>query len=138
MTKKSRITLATRLCFCGTTQQYAACCGLFITGQQHAPNARKLMRSRYSAYVVKNTDYLLSTWHPSTRPSQLDLSEDITQWQSLSIIRCEAGEMHDTQGKVVFTARYKINGKAFKYTEHSLFRQEDGQWFYLSAEQPKS
>ena len=27
------------------------------------------MRSRYSAYVMKHEDYLLATWHPSTRPA---------------------------------------------------------------------
>jgi SEC-C motif domain protein len=44
-----------------------------------------LMRSRYSAYVLKLSDYLLATWHPSTRPSELDLSDDDSKWLGLEI-----------------------------------------------------
>ena len=29
------------------------------------------MRSRYTAYTLGNEDYLLSTWHPSTRPESV-------------------------------------------------------------------
>ena len=33
------------------------------------------MRSRYSGYVFARKDYLLCTWHESTRPETLDLSD---------------------------------------------------------------
>ena len=131
---KKRHNLPEPTCFCGSSATYAACCGVFISGQEQPCSAEKLMRSRYSAYVLKNSTYLLNTWHPSTRPQQLDFSEDKTQWQSLSIIQSEAGQIQDTQGKVAFIAYYKINGRAFKLCENSLFSQEAGQWFYLSGE----
>ena len=51
-------------CPCGGAT-YAACCGRFHAGplQLQAPNAEALMRSRYSAYVLRLGDYLLATWH---------------------------------------------------------------------------
>jgi SEC-C motif-containing protein len=45
---------------------YAACCGRHHGGIP-AADAESLMRSRYSAYVLGLEDYLLATWHATTR-----------------------------------------------------------------------
>ncbi|MQM32004.1 MAG: hypothetical protein CRU78_16430, partial [Candidatus Accumulibacter phosphatis] len=58
-------------CPCGSERPYAECCGPLHDGAA-APDAAALMRSRYSAYVLAIEAYLLSTWHPSTRPTQID------------------------------------------------------------------
>ena len=54
-------------CPCGGGRTYASCCGAWHAGTP-APSAEALMRSRYSAYVFGLEDYLLATWHRSTRP----------------------------------------------------------------------
>ena len=59
-------------CPCGSGRAYAACCGRLHSGAENAASAETLMRSRYSAYVLKLEDYLLATWHPDTRPRQLE------------------------------------------------------------------
>ena len=59
-----------RPCPCGLPAAYTACCGRWHAGPLHlqAPDAPALMRSRYTAYVLQRGDYLLDTWHASTRP----------------------------------------------------------------------
>ncbi len=95
------------------------------------------MRSRYSAYVLVREDYLLRTWHESTRPQSLDFdnAEAIT-WLGLKIVHAEAGGTNDQQGMVEFVARYKIGGRAHRMTETSRFIRENGQWFYLDGALP--
>ncbi len=95
------------------------------------------MRSRYSAYVSARGDYLLRTWHDSTRPDHLDLGDaEGVAWLDLRIIRTEAGGPGDQQGVFEFVARYKVGGKAHRLVEISRFVREDGQWFYLNGTLP--
>lgn len=91
------------------------------------------MRSRYTAYTLLREDYLLATWHSSTRPEKLELATDPVKWIGLKILNCEAGQAADTRGAVTFEARYKVNGKAHKMRETSQFVFEDDHWFYVSG-----
>lgn len=79
---------APALCPCGSLLDYKDCCGRFHE-KEPAPDALSLMKSRYSAFVKKDADYLLRTWHESTRPSVLDLSEPI-KWLGLEIVSYES------------------------------------------------
>ncbi|MCP5158308.1 MAG: hypothetical protein H6974_07135 [Gammaproteobacteria bacterium] len=92
------------------------------------------MRSRYSAYVRAREDYLLCTWHASTRPDHLDFSDaGKIHWLGLKIVRTEAGGPCDSEGMVEFVARYKVGGKAHRMIETSRFIWENGRWFYLDG-----
>ena len=127
MSKKHLIT--SDRCPCGSAATYAACCQPWHLGQA-APTAEALMRSRYTAYVLKLEDYLLQTWHPDTRPAALDLAEDTsTKWLGLEVRRFEATG-NDT-AIVEFVARYKVNGKAERLHEISRFEKIDREWYYL-------
>ena len=66
-----------RVCPCGSSQLYAQCCGRFHSGAAAAPTAETLMRSRYSAYARRDADYILRTWHPTTRPRRLEFEPDL-------------------------------------------------------------
>lgn len=117
-------------CPCGGIS-YTACCARFHQGEA-APDAERLMRSRYSAFVLKLEDYLLASWHPDTRPPTLDLAEDTTQWVGLQV---RQSILHSAKtASVEFIARYKINGRAQRLHEVSQFVFENGRWFYLSAD----
>ena len=120
-------------CPCGAAN-YAACCGRYHSGTA-APDAASLMRSRYSAYVLKLQDYLLATWHPDTRPATLDLAADNTKWLGLEVKKhiIESGD----RATVEFVARYKIGGRAHRLHEISRFVREDGRWFYVDGEFPE-
>lgn len=119
-------------CPCGAAE-YAACCGRYHNGAL-APDAEALMRSRYSAYVLKLEPYLAATWHPSTRPAALDLAAGSAKWLELRVNK-HARETDD-HSTVEFVARYKINGRAHRLHEISRFVREDGRWYYVDGEFP--
>ncbi|HEU0219988.1 MAG TPA: YchJ family metal-binding protein [Gallionella sp.] len=119
-------------CPCGATN-YAACCGCYHGGEP-APDAAALMRSRYSAYVLKLEGYLLATWHPSTRPAVLDLAANNVKWLVLEVKK-GTSESAD-RATVEFVARYKIGGRAHRLHEASYFVLEEGRWFYVDGEFP--
>jgi SEC-C motif-containing protein len=113
---------------------YAVCCGRFVDHFDNlpAPDAEHLMRSRYSAFVHARSDYLLATWHSSTRPASLELDARV-KWLGLAV-RAHQATGADT-AEVVFVARYRVAGQAVRLHERSRFVREDGRWFYLDGEQ---
>ena len=121
-------------CPCGTGRGYAACCGPLHAGTP-ATDAEALMRSRYTAYVREDAEYLLRSWHPSTRPAQLEFDEPKPQrpvWLKLDV-KSHAMTGDDT-AEVEFVARYRIGGgSAARMQERSRFLREDGHWFYLDG-----
>lgn len=97
-------------CPCCSGKQYSLCCEPFLKGNQIPASAEQLMRSRYSAYVMQDADYLIATWHPARREPKLAglLSESFqdTEWLSLNVTRCNHG-CHDNEAFVTFFARYR-------------------------------
>ncbi|GGJ62517.1 YchJ family protein [Deinococcus aquiradiocola] len=122
------------LCPCGSGRRYAACCGTVHSGARPARTAEILMRSRYSAYVLRLEAYLLHTWHPATRPERLDLQDDPARWLGLTVRSTRAGGPQDDTGEVSFTARYRVDGESFRLDEDSRFVRLDGSWVYLDGE----
>lgn len=87
------------------------------------------MRSRYSAFVLKDEDYLRYSWAPQTCPDELHLDTK-TQWLGLRIMKKEGGQREDESGRVEFVARFKIGGKAFRLHENSRFTRHEQRWVY--------
>jgi SEC-C motif-containing protein len=113
---------------------YADCCGRFVDhfSDSPAPDAEHLMRSRYSAFVSERADYLLATWHSSTRPETLDFDAN-SNWLGLEV-REHKVTVAET-AEVEFVARYRIDGRAVRLHERSRFVREDGRWFYVDGDQ---
>lgn len=121
-------------CPCGSALPFARCCGPCLNGAAQPKTAEQLMRSRYTAYVLGDTAYLLATWHPTTRPSNLRLEPaGAVKWLGLKILRTHLGMADDQRGEVEFVARYKIQGKAVRLHESSEFVRDGGRWFYVSG-----
>jgi SEC-C motif-containing protein len=123
-------------CPCGRPASYTQCCGRYHAGPQalQAPDAESLMRSRYSAFVLNVSAYLLDTWHPSTRPALIEPPEPGLRWLGLDVKRVEPGEQGEPdRGVVEFVARSKLDGRAHRLHEVSEFVREEGRWFYLKA-----
>lgn len=120
-------------CPCGDPRGYALCCGPLHDGVP-AADATALMRSRYSAYVLKREDYLLATWHPHTRPASLRLTaQPAHTWLGLDVQR-EASDAAD-HATVEFVARYRTGGgRAQRLHELSRFVREHGRWYYLDGD----
>ncbi len=116
-------------CPCGSGESYSACCHRYHQGKP-APTPEALMRSRYSAFVLKLADYLQSTWHRSTRPESLGLEES-PRWASLQIL---SSDNSGNDGSVHFRAIYRV-GTGWGYLEEkSRFLLEDGRWYYVSGD----
>ncbi|OWY38409.1 hypothetical protein CEK28_12265 [Xenophilus sp. AP218F] len=124
-------------CPCGLPASFEACCGRYLgPDAQPAPTAERLMRSRYVAFALGLEADLLSSWHASARPAELDLAADagVVKWVGLEIVACRGGQEGDAEGEVEFVARYKVGGKAERLHELSRFCREDGRWYYLSGQ----
>ena len=91
------------------------------------------MRSRYTGFVMRDESYLLSTWHPDTRPSRVSLDKS-HQWLGLNIRATDAGTADDQSGTVEFVARFKVNGKGHRLHEISRFEKMDSRWYYLDGQ----
>lgn len=122
-----------RPCPCGSKRSLQACCGPLLSGNSQAPTAEALMRSRYTANALRAQEYLLQTWHPSTRPSALDLSPSL-RWTGLEIRSVYAGDRDDHNGTVEFVARFRDHGRPGELHETSRFLREQELWFYLDGE----
>lgn len=120
-------------CPCGSGQTYAACCGAYIDGEAVPQWPELLMRSRYTAFTQRNKDYLLQTWHESTRPEDLVLEEGVS-WFGLEIIDCPRPKVDDCGAWVEFKASFNGHDRLQCLHERSRFLKQDGRWFYVDGE----
>ncbi len=119
-------------CYCNSGKEFKECCHPFLIGKEKAPTAEKLMRSRYSAYVTHNVDYLVATTLPSERIyySKEDILTWATsnRWLKLEVIGA-------TEKTVTFKAYFTdSNGEDQVHNEHSSFVFKDGNWYYAKGE----
>ena len=111
-------------CPCGAGP-YDACCSPFHRGEP-APTPETLMRSRYSAMVLGLSDYIFRTWHPATRPD--DLEVEPVPFTRLVIV--DAPPPSEDRGEVEFEA-HSLGGVM---TERSRFAKRGKRWFYVDGD----
>ncbi len=126
------------ICPCGSNLAYEACCQAIIKGERQAETAEQLMRSRYSAYVMKEIDYLRTSLHPDHRA---DFNEKNTrswaegaEWHGLEIIGTTGGGPDESEGKVEFAVSYSEQGTKKDYRERATFSKKDGVWYLVNGE----
>ncbi|MEN8261637.1 MAG: YchJ family metal-binding protein [Pseudomonadota bacterium] len=125
-------------CPCGSGVDFEACCGGIIAGLRTACIAEELMRSRYTAYVLKKVDYLVQTTHPSSRTA--DLPDSIRKWMrqvewlKLHIVATAEGGEADLTGRVEFIAEYLSDSGPGRHHECSVFEKVDNDWYYVGEE----
>lgn len=126
------------ICPCGRNNNlYKDCCYLVHTNIHNALSAEDLMRSRYSAFVLCNGDYLLRSHSiqyrdPSNIHNTIRWSRSVA-WNRLEIISLVAGLENDLEGIVEFKAFFKEKNKIKCIHEKSLFIRENLHWVYLDA-----
>nr|WP_213361454.1 YchJ family metal-binding protein [Brachymonas denitrificans] len=131
------------LCPCGrhagklTALVVGDCCQRYLADwNTPAPDAESLMRSRYTAFVQQRADYLLATWHASTRPAELDFEPGL-KWLGLEVRQHRI--IDATHAEVEFVARSRLQGRAIRLHERSRFvREADDQgvlrWYYVDGD----
>ena len=122
----------------GRRLDFAQCCGPYLTDflACSAADAQALMRSRYTAFVLERADYLLATWHASTRPAELSFEPGV-KWLGLEVRAYR--KIDEAHAQVEFIARYReAGGRAVRLQESSQFVREisghANRWFYVSGE----
>ncbi|HJV66735.1 MAG TPA: YchJ family protein [Geomonas sp.] len=124
-------------CPCGSGLAYTECCEPIIRGVRPAETAEALMRSRYSAYVKVETDYIFETTHPKHREGYdhagtKEWAEN-AEWDSLEIISTKDGGKDDTVGEVEFIARFAEKGKPMVHHERAQFKKEKDAWLFTDG-----
>lgn len=124
-------------CPCSSGKSYELCCQRYHQ-QQQASTAAELMRSRYSAYVLGEVEYLVRTTHPSQRTPSLQAgyqaTHDSIRWLGLELLSTFQGTETDKTGKVEFKASYTQDGRHLVHHETSRFKRHGGHWHYLDGE----
>lgn len=118
----------------GRPVPFVQCCGRYLAdfAGTPAPDAESLMRSRYCAFVLHDGDYLMGTWHASTRPSEVGFEPGI-KWLGLDVRRHVPVDA--SHAEVEFVARCRQAGRATRIHERSRFvREEGGRWYYVDGD----
>jgi len=118
-------------CFCGNEFTFEQCCQPIINGKMHAKSAEVLMRSRFTAYVIKNYQYIFQTYAPAQRAKLTvkgltDSAQD-TQWLCLQVLNHKP--LKNT-AQVEFKAFYQVYNSYYVMHELSDFIFEDTKWLY--------
>lgn len=121
-------------CPCGSGSTLSACCGRFHSGEP-APTPEALMRSRYSAYVLGNIDYLVATTLPAqqagvNRQALSDWSLQ-SKWLGLTVEVVEPATDDYGHAKVTFSVCWEDAEGPQSYRECSVFVWRDGRWYFI-------
>lgn len=134
--------LLANICPCGNQQEFSHCCEPFLLGNAIPETPEQLMRSRYSAYVCKNADYLINTWHPDSKAQnfreEIIKSFESTQWLGLHVISSSYAKNSD-EAYVEFSACFideKADDKQLIH-ERSRFLRTNTRWYYIDGTTPK-
>ena len=125
------------LCPCGSNSAYAECCQPLIQNAQRAATAEQLMRSRYSAFVKKELDYILTSLHPEHRSDYDEKSTrawaESAEWQGINIMNTIGGGPEDSDGQVEFVVSYIEKGNKQEHHELSTFKKEQDAWYFTTG-----
>ena len=118
-------------CPCNPAKKYSECCQKAHQNINTVTTAEQLMRSRYSAFVLANVNYLQKSHHSTTRPNKQE-KRDIEKWtKSVNWLQLEI--LNTTEDTVEFKASFKENGSVQVIHENSKFCKENNHWVYLGA-----
>jgi len=122
-------------CPCGSRVKYKKCCQLQHEGDE-AENALVLMISRYSAYAVGDTSYIIRTTHPDNP----DFQENRIVWakeidyfcQGTEFLGLEVVDFIDGEDEAFVEFKAKLSDGVIH--EKSRFLKVDGRWLYVDGE----
>lgn len=118
-------------CPCNPSKLYKDCCKKAHQNINSVTSAEQLMRSRYSAFVMANIDYLQESHHPKTRPSELENKETLTWTKSVEWVKLTV--LKSTENTVEFKAYFYEDGSLNMIHENSSFVKENNHWVYKEA-----
>jgi SEC-C motif-containing protein len=132
--------MTTEPCPCGSQKPFSACCGPALSGASAPASPEALMRSRYTAFVKHDIDYIYKTVAPARRGEfdrqGIEAWSRESDWMGLEIVTTEKGGPGDDTGSVEFVAKYKEGGEERRHDELATFVKIDGRWYFEDGKMP--
>ena len=125
---------------CGSLKKYKKCCKPFHDKITFPKNALELMKSRFSAFAVCNSEYIISTTHENNSDFTQDLkswNNDIlnfsqnTRFEKLQILEFIDDEI---ESFVTFEATLFQDKNDISFIEKSRFLKVEGIWKYVDGQ----
>lgn len=129
--------MSIKKCPCGRNKTYNNCCEKAHKNILSVKTAEDLMRSRYSAYVLANVDYLILSWASKTCDRSVKTKKELKEWTEsvtwvkLDILNSNNGQEKNINGTVEFKAFFYENGHLECIHENSFFERENKHWVYV-------
>ncbi len=128
-------------CYCGAATPFSECCEPLIKGDAEAQTAEALMRSRYSAFVKAEVNYILNTVHPDKKTEDDEKSirswAEKSDWIKFELIESTNGGPDDDEGQVEFIAHFRAKEKRQQHHEIAIFKKLENKWYFFEAETPE-
>ncbi|KAG2491233.1 hypothetical protein HYH03_010441 [Edaphochlamys debaryana] len=139
-------------CPCGSGNLFDACCAPYHRGEAAAASPEALLRSRYSAYVAKDPEYIANTTAPDSPEYTGSRSSYITTVKAtmrqldplgLTIVSGpEPGPAGPDEAFITFRLKRRIKDpnvpknapEVDEVTERSRFLRVNGRWVYVDSE----
>lgn len=124
------------LCPCSSRKLYKDCCQPYHDNKDFPKTALQLMRSRYAAYALNLSDYIIKTTHISNPCYNTDKDMWRKEIESFSKefifekLKVVSFEEDGNVATVTFTAYLSQDGEDRSFSEKSFFEKVNGHWFY--------
>lgn len=121
-------------CPCGSGKTFGECCQPLLAQTRVAANAEELMRSRFTAHVLRDYRHLHLTDLETARKPYVEenAAGQEPAWSRLVIHAHEPGPKPDT-ALVDFSAYYQTGDTEQALHEKAEFVRVNGNWFYTRA-----
>ncbi len=122
-------------CPCGSTKKYKKCCQIYHKGAV-AKDALILMKSRYSAYAVGDSSYIVKTTHTQN----IDYQENKKIWRDEVDTFCKNDQflkleiLEFINGELEAFVKFKATLGSGVMVERSRFLKISNSWFYIDGE----
>ena len=114
---------------------YSVCCGPLLAGSRKASSALALMRSRYTAFAMKNAQYIYDTYARVERGQHrlVDIANGLegSMWVKLEIVSVKKED--DWNARVAFRAYQQKGNQQYCLAEDSAFVKEEEGWRYVQS-----
>jgi SEC-C motif-containing protein len=123
-----------KYCPCGSNKRYLECCGAYLLKKSIPNTPEALMRSRYTAYVEGNIDYIRRTMRGAALLNfNKHEAKKKVEWRGLEIINADLEPENPAIGYVEFKAKYEKDKQELWLHEKSEFHLIDGRWYYVDG-----
>ena len=125
-------------CHCGSLISFEDCCEKFIRRLESPETAEQLMRSRFTAFKLREYQYQIDSCQSKSSLTIDDFDANVN-WLGLKIISTDQGQVSDSLGSVEFVAFYQQSGgekdnKVEQLHEKSYFENIDDHWVYINGD----